>query len=245
MLKITVTSNVKGVMARARAIAQDQMPFATAKALTLTAKQAQAAVVAEMTRVFDRPTPWALRGTYVKPATKTDLSALLWIKDDAGNGGIPADRFLRPEIESGPRRHKKFEKALIAAGVMPADMYAVPGARVPLDRYGNVTPGTLRAILSGIGAAERTAGYLANRTARSAKRGKKKADYFVGRPGNGKGPLGIWQRVGRGARPILIFVKQPTYRKRLDFYGVAARVAADRFLPTFVETFNAAVASQR
>ncbi|MCQ8811501.1 hypothetical protein NQU36_26175, partial [Escherichia coli] len=90
------------------------------------AKEAQGAITEEMGRVFDRPINKTVKGTFVKPATKQSLVATLWIKDDFYTG-TAVDQYLRAEIEGGPRRHKRFEKALIAAGIMPSDLYAVPG----------------------------------------------------------------------------------------------------------------------
>ena len=60
-----------------------QGPFAMAKALTLTAIQAQTDIVQAMTQVFDRPTPYTLKSTYVIPATKDRLESLVQLKDSA------------------------------------------------------------------------------------------------------------------------------------------------------------------
>ena len=56
---------------------QKQVRFAAAKALTQTAKKVQTRLIAEMGSQFDRPTPYTLRSTFVKPATKTELSAIV------------------------------------------------------------------------------------------------------------------------------------------------------------------------
>lgn len=235
-MRLSVTDNIDKVIRECRDIARVHVPKATADALTKTLAAVRRAENEEVKRVFDRPAPFTERGTLYKPAKVGDLTAKLWLKErfDVGKGNAPAD-YLQAQIEGGPRKHKRFELALIAQGIMPKDMYAVPGDRVRLDRFGNIPAGTIVQILSALGAAERTAGYLANRTARSARR-KKRPEWFVGRPGNGKGPLGIWQRVGGGARPIIIFVKQPTYRRRYDFHGIANRVAAEQFEPLFNQT---------
>ena len=107
------------------------------------------------------------------------------------------------------------------------------GVDIPIGNAAFKVGGQIVQILSALGAAERVSGFMANRTKRSQRRNRNAPDYFVGRPGNGTGPRGIWQRVGSGARPILIFVKRPTYRRRFDFYGVANRVAQAEFEPLF------------
>ena len=234
-MQISVRSNTDEIVRQMRAFGSREIPFATARALTWTAKDAQAAEVEELPKVFDKPTRYTLRSIYIVPATKAKLSARVWIKDERaqGNGGLPAAKYLEPEIKGGPRGHKSFEKRLIRQGLMPSDMYAVPGARVPLDAFGNVRGSLIEKILSVLGAAEQFAGVTANQTAgtraKAIRRGRHK-DYFVGRPGNGSGPLGVWERIkGGGARPILIFVRSPNYKPRFDFYGVANRTADRRF----------------
>jgi hypothetical protein len=83
------------------------------------------------------------------------------------------------------------------------------------------------------------AGYKANITqekkARLAKGSKRRLGfvYFVGRPGGGKLPLGVWQRVGfsqgSAVRPILIFVNGANYPVRFDFQYVAQQTIAKEF----------------
>ena len=49
---------------------RDQIPFATAFALTQCAKAGQADVETQIGRVFDRPTQFTLKAVRTKPATK-------------------------------------------------------------------------------------------------------------------------------------------------------------------------------
>lgn len=226
--QVKVRGNAADVIAEMLAISKDKAPLATAKALTFTAERVRDALQGEIEKVFDRPTPYTRRSLYLRTASPQRLSAMVKIKDAWGSSGTPAVKYLFAQVMGGRRTHKRFEQALIHYGLMPANMYAVPGDRAAVDGYGNIRASLIVQILSALGAAERFLGYMANRTKRSAKRGKKK-DYFVGRPGNGQGPLGIWQRVAGGARPIIIFVKAPSYRQRLDFYGIAERVATQQF----------------
>jgi hypothetical protein len=67
-----------------------------------------------------------------------------------------------------------------------------------------------------------------------AKKGERGYTYFVGRPGGGRLPLGVWQRISFGSlgsaiKPVILFVTQPRYRQHLDVPGIAQRVIADRF----------------
>lgn len=222
---------IAGIMNRPRDIA-----FWTAAALTATAKDAEAAIVAQMAQVFDRPTRFTLGALYVKPATKGDLVAEVRFKE--GFGSIPAWRYLGPEVEGGPRRHKAHELRLIRAGVMRADEFAVPGQGVTLDANGNMRGGEIERILSQLQSAGGS-GYDGNETSRSRKRNKRRGSgrYFVLRPDAGdlryqrrSVRAGIyWRKGAREVVPVLVFVKGPRYAKRLPFYETARDVARSRF----------------
>lgn len=44
----------------------------------------------------------------------------------------------------------------------------------------------------------------------------------------------MWRRDGRSVQAVLVFVrKTPTYRKRLDFEGIAGQVASTQFETEF------------
>jgi hypothetical protein len=61
--------------------------------------------------------------------------------------------------------------------------------------------------------------------------------------GNSGLQLGVWERVSHDrVRPILIFIDQPTYTKRLDFFGVIRTTAAQRLNPNFNEALKQAAA---
>jgi len=130
---------------------RNQLPFATALALTETAKLAKQAIETAMPTVFDRPTPHTLDALRLIPATKQRLEARVWIKDEA-DGAAPASRWLTPEVYGGPRNDKRSEALLKARGILPPGKFVVPGKGMKLDRYGNVGRGQLQKILSGLGA---------------------------------------------------------------------------------------------
>src|SRR5579859_6769455 len=154
MMRISVRSNVRDVVERMSRLSRTETDLVTAKSLTFTVQAGQRAEIDEMRRVFDRPTPYALNGTRIQSATPARLEASVFLKDEAFKG-TPAEKFLGPEVEGGPRTHKRFEKALIGAGLMPADMFAVPGDRCPLDQYGNVSGPFIVQLLSALGAQDR------------------------------------------------------------------------------------------
>ncbi|MDI3259484.1 MAG: hypothetical protein QJR02_07285 [Sinobacteraceae bacterium] len=230
-------SGLRALTARFGSLSSRELSRATQTAVRNSAYAARAALSDEIVHVFDSPTPLTQKSVLVKSlydrgGPTPAYSYVVYVRDDIGHG-TPPDVYLHPEIFGGARVIKPFERRLQRQGLLPQGMYAVPGARAPLDRYGNITGGKIEQILSAVGAAEQFAGFQGNRTAKSAKRlGRKRIDYFVGSPGavnrtalaNGAKVLGIWQRVGSNSlRPILIFVRPPSYSRRLDFFGVANR----------------------
>lgn len=233
MLKISFTHNldalVKKVEQRARRI-----PDAAALALTNTAHAVRQAEYDHMRSVFDRPTPFTLNSLYVKAASKQNLSAVVWLKPGANN-------YLHAQIFGGTRNLKRFEKALqrvrggIIGQAMPSDMFAVPGSGVRLDAYGNMSRGQIIQILSAFQSAQDVAGFTANRRAFSTKkgRGKRLPQFFIGRPGHGRLPLGVWQRFrfahGSAIKPVLIFVRSTRYKKLFQFYEVGEETARKTF----------------
>jgi hypothetical protein len=217
-------------------LSEKDAPFVTAYALTKTAQDIAAAEKASMSDVFDRPTNFTLNSLAVKTASKTDLNAIVYFKD--GFGSVPAFRYLLPEVEGGDRKHKAHELRLIRAGLMRSNEFAVPGAGVTLDQYGNIPGGTIERILSQVAAAEQFSGYQANATKKSlkAKRRKDIGRYFVLRP-DGFGisaraaAPGIYWRAGvRDIVPVILFVRAPRYRKRFPFHETAQRVFDERLL---------------
>lgn len=231
-----------------------QARFATAVALTRTAKAVQAKETHEIKDVFDRPKPFTINSIFIKPATTSNLTAAAYIKDFAGKG-IPASKYLRAEIKGGARRLKKFERALILTGALPPGYYAVPGDAAQMDGYGNMKPSQIVQILSFFRAFPE-AGYKANMTdkgrAKLKKGSKRKGigfEYFVGAPADGKLPLGVWQRTafahGGAIKPIIIFVRHALYQKLFDFEYVARTTVAKEFPRLMKQEYANAIRTAR
>jgi len=236
---------------------KNQMPFALAKALTKTAQDVKEAEIKQMPSYLDRPTPYTQNSLYVKPATKKDLTSMVYFKDRSGVGkGNPAANYIQPQVEGGKRNLKRFESALRRIGVLPAGMYVAPGEACQLDAYGNIPGSFIVQILSYFRAFGEQ-GYRANITDQrkaSLKRGSKKKlgyEYFVSK---GKGEWfgrkqhlrpGIYKRVGFAAgsaiKPIMMFVKEPSYQKRFPFYETAQKVIDRNLCNNFNEAMDDAI----
>ena len=159
------------------------------------------------------------------------------LKDSAAKG-TPAIKFLDPEVFGGERNAKRSERALQNMGALTSGSYAVPGAGVKLDQYGNISAGTMTKILSALQA---NPDYYQNVTNKSRKRAiaaGQKLEYFVGKSPTSDA-VGVWERDGRNLHPILIFIdRAPTYRERLNFYTIA-KATFDR---VYQRLFNDALA---
>ncbi|MCY1200459.1 hypothetical protein D9M72_118890 [compost metagenome] len=240
---------------------REQLPFAAALALTRTAQVVAGRIREEMEVVFDRPTPATLNSLYIQPATKQRMEARVWIKDgrsvsaggrvvgQAGRWGKgrAASKWLTPQIYGGPRSEKGIEAMLLRKGVLKPGQYIVPGEKMNLDAYGNLDRGLLNKILSGAGLFTEE-GYNANATDsdRSTKKGNAKR-YFVMHDTN-RQPFAVAERTGKGRaglRIVLAFARQPTYRKTLDFFEIAERVAEDALPIEFEKAMAQALATRR
>lgn len=205
-----------------------QTRFATAVALTRTAKRIETELKAEMPKVFDRPTRYTLNSLYTKPATKATLTASVKIKDEAVKSIAPIV-WLAPQVYGGARPLKRSEALLRRAGVLGPSEYAVPAQGAKLDAYGNMKRSQIVAILSDVQAHFDPAQNSSRASRAKRARGRRRGGiYFAARAGGHLKP-GVYERIGTGfgsaVRPVLIFVQgAPTYRKRLDFFGVGQRV---------------------
>lgn len=206
-------------------------------ALLRTGYDVREAEYEEMRSVFDRPTRYTLNSIYVDTKTRGGSEVLIGVKDDAISTSLTrtaATRYLSAEIDGGSRSVKRFEKRLQLDGAMQKGWYVVPGKFARLDAFGNLSRGQITQLLSQL-TVTKTSGYTAGITPRSRKAAIKRAGgSFVALP-NGRGKLlpGIYQvrdtAFGHTTpKPIVIFVRQVHYRRRLDYFGVAKQ-AADIF----------------
>jgi hypothetical protein len=234
-------------------VEEKQVKFATRVALTRVAKVAEGAEVKEMRDIFDRPTPFTMSGLFVRPATTTNLTAEVKLKDFAGKSSSPAATYLAAQIKGGMRGEKRFERALRSVGALPPGYRVVPGTGAELDAYGNMNRGQIVQILAYFRAFPE-AGYKANMTDKkraALERGSKTKQgisYFAGRPGD-RLPWGIYQRVhfarGTALKPVMIFVRSVQYQAIFDFEYVAESAVEMNFPAEFTRALAEARATQR
>lgn len=252
---LTIKVDTSAIAATLQA-SQRKIERCTAIALTKTAQHAQKAVIAKMPQVFDRPTPFTLRGTRVKPANyKTGrMQASVEFKTDVSKG-TPAEKYLEAEVFGGRRRLKRFEVALQRIGVLPAGMMVAPGGAMRLDAFGNIPSGQIVTILRYL-AAFPDSGHRTNYTAKTRERLKYKPksgqfgfELIVVRSGEkprrgGKAlHPGIWKRTffatSTAIQPLLMFIPSPTYRTRLPLDQIRDQAVAENFSNEFNQAFKA------
>lgn len=246
-MRISIRSNFADVGARITELGR-KGPYVAATALTRSMKDGQGAFKGEMQSTLDRPTAYALNGTFIKAANKNNLEARLWVKDNPFGKGTPADRFLSPNIFGGGRGHKGMERMLQSAGMMPQGWYAVPAAGAQLDGNGNMKRGQIRQMLSQL-KVQRGAGHESRATGSTRSNrtiARQGVTYFALPEGNRGLPPGIYlkRRFGHGTaiRPVLVFVEQAQYKTRLRFFEVATETVNERFPVHFAEGFAQAQA---
>jgi hypothetical protein len=230
-MKVTaILEGLKETQQSLRGFSDRRLAATLATALTRTAVEVRAGVQAELPRVFDRPTPYTMNSIFVKPARADRLEAEVFFKDEYGTSrlGIPATKYLLPEVRGGARRSKGFEKALRKAGVLPFGRFAVPGQGAKIDAHGNMDRGQIIQILSQL-RITLTAGHTRNMGQGAkgiAAQRKAGGRFFVKRNRKG-GPPGIYQRefYGRNVTPVVIFTAPPRYSPRFPFDAIAGRIA--------------------
>jgi hypothetical protein len=203
---------------------QKQIPFAMAGALNDVMYASRTAIMGEMAKVFDRPTPYVLRSLRYRKASKSDLAFELW-SEEFGRTFTPA-QVLQAEITGGGRPMKRSEIAL--------GSYWVPGEGAKLDRYGNVRGADISAMLSALKLSNDP---MQNRTRRSRAKAVRRGalrNYF--RQGNI-----IYLRNGRRIAPFLVLTKAPSYHPRLAFEGKVTEILKSGFAEAFKVRFGRAV----
>lgn len=182
----------------------------------------------EMKKCFDKPTPWILNGLYVWRANRSNLEGYVGFKDAQA-------KILLPHVEGGGREFKRSEKWFQNVSGMSGTPYWVPGAWAPRNAYGNVPGGQITRMLSAAGAHPDP---YSRSTKRSKRRNRAVKNLVVLGPRQGRMP-GVYQRVGRGLKPMLIFVKGVTYQRRFMFYEVGQKTADRVFKQRFDANYEA------
>ena len=225
-LKIEMVG-VDRVLENFRSLLPQQIRFSALQAVDRTADKTQARLYSEMHRVFDRPTRYTLGALRTKRPSMADLTAEVGFKEP---WAPRSTKYLTPQVEGGSRRVKAFEKMIQqrvtirnpqgGGRAYPAGTMFVPGRGARMNAYGNISPGQIQQILSGLKA---QSDRYQNETAPSRKRAKRTSRYWAT-------SRGIWLIEGQKMTMVLVVVKaKPQYAKRYDFYELANSFARSIF----------------
>lgn len=190
--------------------------FATAVGITWTGLDIRKGMQAHMREVFDRPTRFTLNSLGLKPAKRDDFDGRVFFRDFAPKG-TAAGRYLDAQIAGGERKLKRSEKHLRRRGFLERGLYLVPGKGAKLNAAGNIPKGQVTKALSDIGAQFDPG--------QNTKRARKKYFWL---PRSGRRLAGIYYRQGGRLIALMVAVRKPVYRRRLDFYGESRRITNKR-----------------
>ncbi len=209
----------------------DRIPEAAARAINRVLFAVRRGERDEMGRVFHKPTRYTLESVWVDKPTPSRLSGTVGFKTQAGRA-VPPSKWMRPQVIGGGRQIKRFELRL-------GQGYAYPGPAAPLDAHDNIPAGEYTRIIQRLG---NLAGMVPTRIsassrARLGKAGKLTRDgreYWVQRKGGQA--VGVWRLLAPGkVGAVLIFGRAPTYRPRLDFWGIAQGIIDARLPPAIAQ----------
>jgi hypothetical protein len=211
---MTVITGVDALLRRIN-ILQQQAPFATAKAMTKTVRQAKAAEDAHILATFDKPTPFTQRAIAFTPATKAKLQASVLVKDAQA-------KYLQAEVDGGRREFKSFEQQFADGGQTHV---ALPGRGAPLNQYGNLTKAKIKQI------------------ARDVNSSKKAHRFFAGKPKGHDLPAGIYTRTNNNQHitPLLVFASEAVYQKRFKFSEIAMDTITAQYEANLLAAWDEAV----
>jgi len=224
--------------------AKKQIPFATAVAITRTAKAVEKGLQKELGDTFDQPSRYITRGTFATKANKQTLSATVGMRDQSARGASPA-QYVKESFGGGARGMKPYELAMQSMGALPAGYRAVPGAGIKLDKSGGPNRKALTEIF---GALKRGARVYAGRGKNMRQEG-----YFVVSTTktartNALAP-GLYRRTGagRGSRiqAVFYFVREATYKKVIDLPAITKQGIDAVFSREFEAALAQALATAR
>jgi len=232
-VSLNFQANTKQIEARMANLALKQIPFATAKALTLTAKELVNQNERDTAQIFNSPTNWTVKAFRFIPAKKNNPRTFILRKDRPATTNVPRSKqnYLEDLQTGGGRKPKAFEGALSAkAKGANKFRYATPTRSSRLNKAGNISRNAIDKIL--------------------AETGVSGSKLFIPRSDSGlalKGGDGVFQRMARGKVKKLLHLTNatPNYRKTFNFYGRMQKYGRSKFPKIFQREFRAAILSSK
>lgn len=232
MFRFQLKSNSADVNRKMATMVSRQIPFATAKSLTLTAKTLVEQNKRDMVSIFDNPVPWTRNAFFFIPAKKNNPRTIIKRKDMASGTNVPPSKqnYLEDLQDGGGRKPKAFETALTSrASGASRFRYATPTRDTRTTAAGNIGRATINKILSQTG-----------------KGGK----MFVPKPSHPlaqRGGDGVFERMARGKvkKRLHLHNSMPSYRPQFNFYKRMDRYGRKAFQRIFKRELQMAMRTAR
>lgn len=225
-MTIKATSNMAGVLLETQQLLPQER-FATAVALTRTAKDVEAGLYEEIGRKWDRPTPFSRRSLFVRPARKDHLSASVEVKDYfPSKSPATPDQVYKHQYFKGQRRRKGIERYAERAGLISSGEWLVPASGARFDAYGNMSRGQVAQMMSQLRLGLDPYAWK-SKSARSKANQRAAGEMFWSRGGHLK--RGVWMRRGSGVVPVMLVVSSVSYDPTIDMPRIGESIAVRRF----------------
>lgn len=214
----SITVDDRQLRRNMRDLSDRQIRWAGKYALDDTAQDVLTHIQARMDDVFDRPTRFAKNAFMVKKAHTSNLEAQVLERPSVGKR-----HFLKVQELGGQRGRTGLEGLLDARLAYDGIISAVtPAGGAKLNTHGNWDTGERNRVLSAVQAQRDRS---TNTTGASRRRNRKRAGFFVPKPGSRLSP-GVWKRDPDGSiSKVLHFTRgMPSYDRRLGFFDGAEKV---------------------
>lgn len=198
------------------AVTSEQAPFAMAKALTMTVRDARVKVTEHIKNDFDNPTTFTQNAMAFSPATKQTLKSSVFVKEIQS-------AYLFEQIKGGARGFKKFEEKF------GFNEIALPGWGAKRNQFGNMSKAEIKRIASNLKDANKGKTYF-----RSVSKHNPNVTVIYQR-----------SKETAKLIPDLIFVDQATYQKRFMFKEVAEKTINDNLSKNMQQAWQEAIKSRR
>lgn len=220
---ISVKSDLDRLVDWSHRLVNDQLDYATAVALTRTARDASDELGKATNQYIDKPTPFTQRAWTSTRATKGTLVASVRAKD------VQA-RYLQWQVFGGARSPARKAQKLPTA--------------IKLNEFGNIPKGEIARLIKLAQEGKRLTRKRGARLGISSE-----VDLYYGAPGHGM-PPGIYKRVEQSGVhhlvPLVVFPSQDVhYKPRLPMLQIVDGVVRRRFAPNFTQAWREAMASAR
>jgi len=209
VISLKFSSNDKKVNAKLSQMVARQMPFATAKSLTLASKTLVEQNKRDITTIFSNPTAWTKNAFFFLPAKKNNPRTIIKRKDrpsGTSSNTVPSrQHYLEIQQQGGGRSPKAFEGAIRNRGKGASKFrYATPTKDTRLNASGNMTRNNINKILAGV----------------TQKGGK----FFIpssSHPLALRGGDGVFERMAKNKVKKRLHLTNaiPSYRPQLKFYS--------------------------